>query len=261
MLSKPAVLKAVLLAISVFAVILGVRAVANMQARADYDATIALHVGEATEIVASSLDQNFHALRDIDVVLSAAAAAGTSQTRAFHNYVHGTEMFAEFPALRGMAVFEYVARARLADLVAERNAEAHRKELGYPPLVPKALADGGQHAIITTIAPLERGLAELGADIMARGRAEMLREAVERRSLTVSAPFTLFTGETAVSLFRPFYREQGAAIPDGFVATALSTESFLEGLKAQLAAYRLEMAVFDAGADGAAASSHSVETK
>ena len=234
--------------------ILGVRAVTSLQAIADYEEKVFLHIDEATRIVQSSLELNFHALRDIDVILKSAGETATSKTRAFHSYVERTAMFNEFPALRGMAVFELVTTDQLSGLVVKQDADLGRREIGCPPLAPKALVEGNQHAIITLIAPVERGGSEVGADIMARDRARVLREAIQRQELAISPPFQLFTGETAVSLFRPFYQSTEADIPAGFIATTLSTERLLEGLESRLAPFGLELSVSDAGTSAEAAS-------
>lgn len=96
-------------------------------------------------------------------------------------------------------------------------------------------------------APLSRGLPEIGVDIMARDRAATLNQAIQNRALTISAPFTLFTGETAVSLFHPYYINENAQAPAGFVATALATDRLLQQLREQIDPYELQFSITDMG--------------
>lgn len=239
---------AIIVATCLFGVVIGVRTVAIMEARTLYELKVGLNIDTATDAVSSSLNRNFQALRDVDVVVSHAIAADVSPTRAFHSYVSGTDIIDEFPALRGMGIFEYVNADGLDELLTIHNSDNFRREFGYPTLAFKNLSGGPQHAIITMFAPLSRGLPEIGVDLMARDRAETLNKAIQNRSLAISAPFTLFTDETAVSIFRPYYITENAQAPAGFVATALAVDTLLNQLREQFAPYDLQFSITDMGA-------------
>lgn len=246
---QPAI-KATVLALVILAVSVGIRAVANLEGRRIYIKKTVTYIEEATRIADRVLTEDFRALVNVGVVVEHALKTGASSTLAFHDYLEGSSLLEQFPALRGMVVFEWVTADGLPELVEQRDSDPARRGIGYPPLVPYGLSEGPQHVILTKFAPLQKGLGELGLDLLARPRADTALRSIASREGSISDPFTHFTGESVVAIYRPIFLDELDAEPAGVIATALSLDVLMNRFAARLAPYELAFSITDLGLIG-----------